>query len=41
MDEIMVKIMMELFSTFALATKELKQGRSSECVLTDIFRHSV
>ena len=40
MDEIMDKILMELFSTFALATKELKQGRSSECVLTDVLRHS-
>jgi len=28
MDEIMDKILVELFSTFALATKELKQGRS-------------
>ena len=29
MDEILVKIMMELLSTLAQATKELKQGRSS------------
>jgi len=40
MDEIMDKILVELFSTFALATKELKQGRSSEWVLTDVLRHS-
>ena len=32
MDEIVVKIMVELISTLALATKELKQGRSSESV---------
>jgi len=37
MDEIVVKIMMELFSTFALATKELKRGRSSESVLADVL----
>ena len=30
MDEILAKIMVELFSTLALATRELKQGRSSE-----------
>jgi len=29
-DEIVVKIIVELISTLALATKELKQGRSSE-----------
>jgi hypothetical protein len=34
MDEIIVKIMAELLSTLALATRELKQGRSSESVLT-------
>ena len=33
MDEIVVKIMVELVSTLALATKELKQGRPSESVL--------
>jgi len=37
MDELAVKIMMELLSTLALATKELKQGRSSESVLADIL----
>jgi hypothetical protein len=30
MDGIVVKILVELLSTLALATKELKQGRSSE-----------
>jgi hypothetical protein len=33
MDEILVKIMVELISTFALATAELKQGRPSEYFL--------
>ena len=33
MDEMVVKIIVELFSTLALATRELKQGRSSESVL--------
>jgi hypothetical protein len=37
MDEIILKIMVELLSTLALATKELKQGRSiefhSQCLL--------
>ena len=37
LDELAVKIMVELLSTLALATKELKQGRSSEFVLTDIL----
>lgn len=32
-DEVVVKIMVELLSTLALATKELKQGRSGESVL--------
>jgi len=30
MDEIVVKILVELLTTLALATRELKQGRSSE-----------
>ena len=30
LDEILVKIMVELISTLALATAELKQGRPSE-----------
>ena len=33
MDELVAKIMVELLSTLALATKELQQGRSSESVL--------
>jgi hypothetical protein len=33
LDEIVIKIMVELLSTLALATRELKQGRSSEFVL--------
>jgi hypothetical protein len=33
MDEIVVKIMVELLSMLALTTKELKQGRSSESFL--------
>src|SRR5260221_10517183 len=37
MDELAVKIMMEFLSTLALATRELKQGRSSESVLADIL----
>jgi hypothetical protein len=32
MDEMVLKIMVELLSTLALATKELKQGRSSELI---------
>jgi hypothetical protein len=41
MDELVVKTMVELLSTLALATRELKQGRSSESVLTDIVYNSV
>jgi hypothetical protein len=37
MDEMVVKIMVELISTLAIATKELKQGRTSESALTDVF----
>jgi hypothetical protein len=37
MDEIVAKIMVELLSTLALATKELKQGRSSEFILLDLL----
>ena len=33
MDEMVVKIMMEILFALALATKELKQGRSSESLL--------
>jgi hypothetical protein len=35
--ELVVKIMVELLSTLASATKELKQGRSSKSVLADIL----
>jgi hypothetical protein len=37
MDEIVVKIMVELLSTLARATKKLQQGRSSMSVLSDVF----
>jgi hypothetical protein len=36
MDEMIVKIIVELISTLAVATKELKQGRASKSVLTDV-----
>jgi hypothetical protein len=32
MTEVMVQIMVEVISTLALATKQMKQGRPSECV---------
>ena len=35
-----VKIMVELLSTLALATRELKQGRSSEPILADVLPYS-
>jgi hypothetical protein len=41
MDELVVKTIVELLSTLASATRELKQGRSSESVLTDILYNSV
>ena len=41
MDEILVKIMVELVSTLALATAELRQGRPSESLLADVFSYSV
>ena len=37
MTEIMVKIMVELLSTLALATKQVQQGRPSESVLSVVF----
>ena len=37
MDKMVIKIMAELLSTLALATRELKQGRPSECVLADLL----
>jgi hypothetical protein len=36
MDEMVVKIMVELLFTLALAIKELKRGRSSEFILADL-----
>jgi len=37
MDEIVVKIIVEVLTTLALATKELKQGRSSGSALAGIL----
>ena len=37
-DEIVVKILVELISTLALVTEELKQRRSSESVLVNVLR---
>jgi len=37
MGEIVVKILVELVSTLTLVTEELKQRRSSESVLADVF----
>jgi hypothetical protein len=37
MDEIVVKILVELISTLALVTKSLKQRGSSESVLADVL----
>jgi hypothetical protein len=39
MDEIVIKIMVELLSTLALATKEFKQGRSSKSILADVLHY--
>ena len=36
MNEIVVKILVELISTLALVTKELKQRRSSESILAQV-----
>jgi hypothetical protein len=36
MDEIVVKIMVELLTTLALATKEIKQEKSSKSAVTDV-----
>ena len=41
MDEVLVKIIVELISTLALATAELRQGRPSEYFLADMFSYSV
>jgi hypothetical protein len=40
MDEIVVKILVELISTLALVTEELKQRRSSESVLANVLLYS-
>jgi hypothetical protein len=37
MDEMIVKIMVELISTLAVVTKELKQGRTSESALAGML----
>ena len=37
MTEILVKILVELLSTLALATKEVKQGKPSESVFTVVI----
>ena len=41
MTEVIVKIMLELLSVLALASKQIKQGRFSECAITFIpsFTH--
>ena len=41
MDEIVIKILVELISTLALVTEELRQRRSSESVLADVLLYSV
>ena len=40
MVEIVIKIMVEILSTLALVTKELKQGLPSESVLVDVVPYS-
>jgi hypothetical protein len=35
--EVIVKIMVELLSVLALASKQIKQGRFSECTVTYIY----
>jgi len=37
MSEIIIKIMVELLSTLAVATKQIDQGRPSESVLADVL----
>lgn len=41
MDEILLKIVVELLSTLALTTKEITQGRPSEFVFADVLRFSL
>jgi hypothetical protein len=38
-DEIVVKLMVELISTLALVTRKLKKRRSSEYFLANVFLH--
>ena len=40
-DEIVVKIIVELLSTLTVAMRELKQGRSSEPILADVLPYSL
>jgi hypothetical protein len=37
MDEMVVKILVEVISTLAVATKELKQGRTSESIFSGVL----
>ena len=39
--EIVVKIMVEILSTLAIATKQIKQGRSSGSVFVDVLLDSM
>jgi hypothetical protein len=41
MTEVVVKIMGELLSTLALVTKQIRQGRPSESVLTNVLPDSI
>ena len=40
LDEIVIKILVELISTLGLVTEKLKQQRSSESVLADVLSYS-
>ncbi len=41
MTAIVVKILVELLSTLALVTKQIRQGRPSESVYTDVLSYSM
>jgi hypothetical protein len=41
LDEMIIKILVELLSTLALAIEELTRGRPSESVLADLFSYSL
>ena len=41
LDEIVIKILVGLLSTLALATNEVKQGRTSQSTLIDVLRYSI